>query len=133
MTSDPIKQLNGCTTIDDLKTTWSENVESWKHRRDFQFIADAKNEAKCRLSWPATLSDAMQKYDECVESFDGSKTIDEANMACTVGETLELQMAETIHRLLAEKWPVGADGIGVLKRYGEWLDDPLQLKFNQGE
>lgn len=131
MISNPIERINTCNSIDELKAVWIENIDGWKHRKDFKAISEAKDDAKYRFCWPVTLANAMRRYNEAVDVFDADPGIDEVNRSIGDGEKIELQMAEMVHRLLAEKWPVGEDGFKVLKRYLEWHENAEQIKFNE--
>lgn len=125
----PAELLKACKTMDELKQVWTENVDDWKRRKDFDAVVEAKDNAKYRLQWPTTLKNAMLRYNEMVDAFDSESGVSEAIAAIDDGRKLELQMAEMVQRVLDEKWRIDADGLAVMKSYVDWRQNFEQLKF----
>ena len=129
MISDPIRRINICKTLDELKTVWTENIDDWKHRLDFKALSRAKDDAKARLSWHQTMADMMLRYNELVDAMETATTRESAEAIVAEGEQIEKDLFNLAKRIIDEKWPINKDGLRFLKIYGIWLNDNNMMKM----
>ena len=129
MNFSPTEQIKACSSIDELKAIWSDNVESWKYRRDFQAITGAKDMAKERLSWPQTMANAMLRYNYLVDAIETAETRIEAETIFAEGEQIEKDLKNLTKRIVDEKWPIDKDGLRFLGIYGKWRNDNKLMKM----
>ena len=132
MKCDAIELIQSCKTIDELKAVWNrENVDTWKRRKDFNQIFEAKESQKETLTWPVSLQNAMRRYDEAVDAFETAETPEQAITADDDGVTLEQQIAELYFRVINNpaQYRPGADGLAILRVYHDWYGNKEQIKF----
>jgi hypothetical protein len=130
----PIDQISDCKTVDELFDLWKANIGRWKSMRDFDKIAEAKDERKFSLTWPVTLENAMRRYNECCDQFDIDTTVEDAIRLIDEGRTLEQQIAELVARVIAEKYPIDATGLRLVNMATTWQNFSGHVKFElEGE